>query len=334
MAQPVSRLTNLRGKEADRQSRRAGNAMDDIDRLEDSSLPHQQPSQANADLPLTPLQGSPPASRANERDQPNRLRPELDRLEKEKHDLQIELLASNDRGVLLQEHLAQLSTSLTAEVRERHTAEDKLQKLIQAITREKGDLEILVQILMDQGDDSAQEGEKARIDGLTQIANRRRFDEYLLQEWGRHIRMQKPLSLLMCDVDHFKLYNDRHGHQAGDECLKSVAKVLSQCYRAGDLVARYGGEEFAMVLPQTNRAGAVQVAERVRAAVAAAALPHTASPVCDRVTVSIGVACITPRPNGPTDARTLVEEADRHLYLAKHRGRNQVSCEDEENTAQ
>jgi diguanylate cyclase (GGDEF)-like protein len=306
-----------------------------IDQFEDSSsAPHLQPSQIKADLPAKAFQDAPIASRINEQDESNRLRPELDRLEKEKHDLQIALLTSNEHGVLLQEHLDRLSISLTAEVRDRHTAEEKLQKLIQAITREKGDLEILVQILMDQGDDSAQEGEKARIDGLTQIANRRRFDEYLLQEWGRHIRMQKPLSLLMCDVDHFKLYNDRHGHQAGDECLKSVAKVLSQCYRAGDLVARYGGEEFAMVLPQTNRAGAVQVAERVRAAVTAVALSHTASPVCDRVTVSIGVACVTPQPHGPTDARTLVEEADRHLYLAKHRGRNQVSCEDEENTAQ
>jgi diguanylate cyclase (GGDEF)-like protein len=208
----------------------------------------------------------------------------------------------------------------------------KLQNLIQAITREKEDLDILVQILIDQGDDSAQEGEKARIDGLTQIANRRRFDEYLSQEWGRHIRMQQPLSLLICDVDHFKLFNDRQGHQAGDECLKSVAKAINRCYRAGDLVARYGGEEFAMVLPQTNRAGAVQVAERVRAAVADAALPHPASPVCDRVTVSVGVACMTPPANAPSVARTLIEQADRHLYLAKKLGRNQVSYEHEENT--
>jgi diguanylate cyclase (GGDEF)-like protein len=285
-------------------------------------------------LPPNPPRNSPPGSNAIEQEKLKRFQPELDRLQNENHDLQIALLTSNEHGVLLQEHVDRLSTSLTAEVRERQTAEEKLQKLIQAITREKGDLEILVQILMDQGDDSAQEGEKARIDGLTQIANRRRFDEYLLQEWGRHIRMQQPLSLLICDVDHFKLYNDGQGHQAGDECLKSVAKALSQCHRAGDLVARYGGEEFAMVLPQTNRAGAVQVAERVRAAVAAAALPHRASPVCDRVTVSIGVACITPQPHGPTDARTLVEQADRHLYLAKHLGRNQVSSEDEENTTQ
>ena len=282
------------------------------------------------DLP----RGSPPASYAMDQDELQLARTELARLQNENHDLHTALLAANERALLLQQHVDRLSTSLTTELRERHTAEEKLQTLIRTVTREKGDLEILVQILIDQGDDSAQEGEKARIDGLTQIANRRRFDEYLLQEWSRHIRMQQPLSLLICDVDHFKLYNDGQGHQAGDECLKSVAKALNQCYRAGDLVARYGGEEFAMVLPQTNRAGAVQVAERVRAAVAAAALPHPASPVCDRVTVSIGVASITPPPHAPSDARTLIQQADRHLYLAKKLGRNQVNYEDEESTTQ
>jgi diguanylate cyclase (GGDEF)-like protein len=306
--------------------------MTDTDRPEERSLSPQQVRSANVDLPPNPPPGSPPTNPASEQDELSRLRPELDRLQIEKHDLQIALLSSNEQRNLLQEELDRLSASLTAEVRERQVAEEKLQTLIQAVTREKGDLEILVQILIDQGDDSAEEGEKARIDGLTQIANRRRFDEYLLQEWSRHIRMQQPLSLLICDVDHFKLYNDGYGHQAGDECLKSVAKAISQCYRAGDLVARYGGEEFAMVLPQTNAAGAVQVAERVRSAVAAAALPHAASPVCGRVTVSIGVACTTPQPHGPTDARALIEEADRHLYLAKQLGRNQVNYQDEENT--
>jgi diguanylate cyclase (GGDEF)-like protein len=281
---------------------------------------------------MNPPPGSPPATQVGAQNELDCFQPELERLENEKHDLEIALQTSNEHGDLLQDHLYRLSTSLTAEVRERQAAEGRLQKLVQAITREKGDLEILVQILMDQGDESAQEGEKARIDGLTQIANRRRFDEYLLQEWRRHIRMQQSLSLLICDVDHFKLFNDSYGHQAGDECLKSVAKAINQCFRGGDLVARYGGEEFAMVLPQTNRAGAVQVAERVRAAVAAAVLPHAGSPVRDQVTVSIGVACATPRPKGPTDARTLIEEADRQLYLAKHHGRDQVSYQHEENT--
>jgi diguanylate cyclase (GGDEF)-like protein len=306
--------------------------MSEIDRLEENSMTQRSRSPANQDVPPSPPQGSPLASDANEQNEPNRLQPELDRLQNENQGLHIALLASNEHGAWLQEKVDRLSASLTGEVRERDTAEEKLQTLIQAITREKGDLEILVQILIDQGDDSAQEGEKARIDGLTQIANRRRFDEYLLQEWGRHVRMQQPISLLICDVDHFKLYNDSQGHQAGDECLRSVAKAISACYRAGDLVARYGGEEFAMVLPQTNRAGAVQVAERILAAVGDAALPHLQSPVCGRVTVSIGVASITPQPHGSTDAQALVEEADRHLYSAKRLGRNQVSYQDQENT--
>jgi diguanylate cyclase (GGDEF)-like protein len=317
----MNRLMEPRcGEDADRQAGRLGNLMSDIDRLEE--LAHLQRS---VTLLPDPPPGLPPASYAMEQD-------EIDRLQNENHALQAALLASTECGVLLQEQVDRLDTRLTNELRERHTEEEKLQNLIQTITREKGDLEILVQILIDQGDDSAEEGEKARIDGLTQIANRRRFDEYLLQEWNRHIRMQLPLSLLICDVDHFKLYNDGQGHQAGDECLKSVAKAINQCYRAGDLVARYGGEEFAMVLPQTNLAGAVQVAERVRAAVAAAALPHPASPVCDRVTVSIGVVSMTPPPQAPSDARTLIEQADRQLYLAKKLGRNQVSYEHEENT--
>lgn len=244
--------------------------------------------------------------------------------------LELELLQKEKQD--LQDHVDRLEASLANEIRDRHAAEAKLQKLIQAISREKGDLEILVQILIDQGDDSAHEGEKARIDALTQIPNRRRFDEYLSQEWSRHIRMQQPISLLICDVDHFKRYNDSQGHQAGDDCLRTVAKAINRCFRSGDLVARYGGEEFALVLPQTGRAGALEVVERVRSSVAAAAIPHVASPTCDRVTISIGVATKTPAPNGPSDARALIEEADRHLYLAKRRGRNQASYQDEEAT--
>jgi diguanylate cyclase (GGDEF)-like protein len=260
------------------------------------------------------------------------LRAAVLQLKRDNRDLEIALTTSNEHGDLVQEQLYRLGTSLTAEIRERQAADEKLQTVMQTIAREKGDLEILVQILIDQGDDSAEEGEKARIDGLTQIANRRRFDEYLLQEWGRHVRIQQPLSLLICDVDHFKLYNDHYGHQAGDECLKSVAKAINQCFRTGDLVARYGGEEFAMVLPHTHCAGALQVAERVRSAMTAAALAHTASPVAERVTLSIGVSCRTPQPKDSMDSRALIEEADRNLYLAKHRGRNQVGHQNEENT--
>jgi diguanylate cyclase (GGDEF)-like protein len=249
----------------------------------------------------------------------------VDRLTSEKHDLQTALIASHEYGDSLQEQLGRLSASLTAEVRERQASEEKLQKLVQSVTEEKGDLEILVQILIDQGDDSATDAEKAHIDGLTQVANRRRFDAHLTQEWARHARIQQPLSLLICDVDHFKLYNDRYGHQAGDECLRNVAKALSHGRRSNDLVARYGGEEFALVLPHTDLTGAILVAERVCRDVSDAAVPHAASPVADRVTVSIGVASTTPDATDAAGARALVEEADRNLYLAKHRGRNRVS---------
>lgn len=255
---------------------------------------------------------------------------ELRRLRSEVADLRIALHTSNEHGDLLQEHLYHLSTSLEAEVRERQAAEQKLQKLLHAVTREKADLEILVQILIDQGDDWAEEGGKARVDALTQLANRRRFDEYLSQEWKSHRRLQQPLSLLVCDVDHFKLYNDYYGHQAGDECLKAVAGAISCCIRAECLAARYGGEEFAIVLPHTDFVSATRVAERVRLAVAAAALPHAASTICDRVTLSIGVACRTPAAQGVPDARALLEEADQFLYLAKRRGRNCVAYQREE----
>ena len=287
---------------------------------------------AGSDLCPTWPQGSPSTSASRDQNEVEALRAEVDRLKLEIGDSQIALLTSNERGDLLQEQLDRLSASSTAEIRECQAAEERLQKLLAAITREKGDLEVLVQILMDQGDSFAEEGEKARIDGLTQISNRRGLDEYLFKEWGRHVQLQQPLSLLIFDVDHFKLYNDYYGHQAGDECLKVVARTIDQCHRTGDLVARYGGEEFAMVLPHTHPDAAVKVGERVRSAIAAAALPHASSPVCGYVTLSIGVACRTPRQQDAPDACALVEEADRNLYLAKHRGRNRVNYEAKEDT--
>lgn len=158
-------------------------------------------------------------------------------------------------------------------------------------------------------------------DGLTGIANRRHFDAYLDREFNRAARTHRPLGLVLLDVDHFKGYNDRHGHQAGDACLRLVAETLrSCCSRAADLAARYGGEEFALILPETDAAGAVKVAEHARAAIAALKLPHGASAVAPHVSISAGVGARAADAN--LAVPQLLARADEALYLAKNRGRN------------
>jgi diguanylate cyclase (GGDEF)-like protein len=159
-------------------------------------------------------------------------------------------------------------------------------------------------------------------DALTGIANRRNFDTALADEWLRCGRSGQPLSLLMIDVDHFKAYNDRFGHQRGDECLRRVARALTDCVgRPGALVARYGGEEFVCLLPEVGRRGAAKMARRMTAAIARIAIAHPDSPVGSRVTVSIGVATVADIAGEP---QTLLEFADKLLYAAKKDGRDRI----------
>jgi diguanylate cyclase (GGDEF)-like protein len=163
------------------------------------------------------------------------------------------------------------------------------------------------------------------IDSLTGIANRRRFDATMLREWRRCSRSALPLSLLVIDVDLFKLFNDHYGHQMGDECLKVVAHALQETTRRqDDLVARYGGEEFAAIMPETNLEGALAVAEDMRAGVVGLRIDHAWSSVAPVVTVSIGVASIIPPKDSEAGIPALIRAADDALYHAKESGRNQV----------
>ncbi|MBD2232391.1 diguanylate cyclase domain-containing protein [Phormidium tenue] len=162
----------------------------------------------------------------------------------------------------------------------------------------------------------------AKVDSLTQLANRRWLDEYLSQQWQRLARERKPLSVVLADVDYFKPYNDTYGHAAGDQCLVEIASAIRfGVRRPADLAARYGGEEFALVLPDTDTAGAIRVVQLVRHHLQTLDLPHGASPSGDTITLSFGIATVIPTPDSPAEA--ILELADQALYAAKDAGRNQ-----------
>jgi diguanylate cyclase (GGDEF)-like protein/PAS domain S-box-containing protein len=161
------------------------------------------------------------------------------------------------------------------------------------------------------------------LDGLTGVANRRCFDQTIQKEWTRLQRTKDFLSLIMCDVDYFKLFNDTYGHQSGDDCLKSVARaMMGIARRGGDCVARYGGEEFAVIMPVTGKKSAIYIAESIRQSVEKRAIAHSNSSVAPFVTLSLGVATVVPDDQGTPEL--LIKCADKALYLAKSSGRNRV----------
>jgi diguanylate cyclase (GGDEF)-like protein len=163
----------------------------------------------------------------------------------------------------------------------------------------------------------------ANLDGLTQIANRRRFDSYLNLEWQRHQRERSPLALILIDIDYFKRYNDSNGHQGGDDCIIRVAQEIAKIpQRPTDLVARYGGEEFVVILSNTNTEGALMVADSIQTAIASLAIPHENSDISELVTLSMGIASLI--PSVEESAENLIMYADQSLYMAKKQGRNRV----------
>lgn len=165
----------------------------------------------------------------------------------------------------------------------------------------------------------------SQLDGMTEIANRRYFDESIQIELKRAVRNQLPMAVIMLDIDHFKTYNDTYGHLQGDDCLKTVAAILKQqVHRPADFVARYGGEEFVVLLPETELAGAEQIAENIRSAIFAEQIPHKASKTAAYVTASLGVT--SGFPASTDTAEQWLQQADALLYKAKQYGRNQVQA--------
>ena len=168
--------------------------------------------------------------------------------------------------------------------------------------------------------------ELSNTDGLTGIANRRRFDDFIQQEWSRSVRSETQLGLVMMDIDHFKFFNDHYGHAGGDDCLKQVARALEQrIRRPPDLIARYGGEEFVCVLPDTDLEGVQSVCQTLLSAIRELNIPHAKSPVADQVTLSLGGTAMIPKQE--TTPQQLIEAADTFLYQTKENGRNGMTIQ-------
>jgi diguanylate cyclase (GGDEF)-like protein len=227
--------------------------------------------------------------------------------------------ARSDELSLLETGVNQLQASLSVYIERQHRDErelaahrDRLADLVKERTTELQSANARLQDL-------------SLRDPLTGLANRRRFDEVKEDEFRRALRQKHGLAVLVCDVDHFKRYNDTYGHVMGDQCLRAIAQALQQCFgRAGELVARIGGEEFAVLLPGLDQAGALAAGERLRRAVAAQAIPHAGSDNAAHVTLSVGVAALGEQRVETFDA--LFDHADQALYRAKSQGRNRVAA--------
>lgn len=257
------------------------------------------------------------------------LRGENERLQRENDDLHIALTTIAEHGDMIEALLNETNVKLKSEILERQRAEAKLQNLLNLISQEKQDLEIVVQTIMEHGDvvdaqwrkKLGETAELLNLDSLTQVSNRRHFDLHLSQQWERCQQEGEPISLVLADIDFFKQFNDLYGHLGGDDCLRRIARALSATLRNPfDLFARYGGEEFGIILPRIDGHGAYQVTRRMQSSLAMLEIPHYHSLVGEFVTMSFGIGSLQPQPGqSPLD---LIALADENLYRAKQQGKN------------
>lgn len=256
------------------------------------------------------------------------LQQRLRELEQQNSDLEIALETAIEHGDAIDREISATNRRLVGEIAERVRAEARLERLLDALRQQKADLEILVATVSEHSDGIdadwlrryAEAETTALTDELTGLANRRGLNAALDKAWRRCLRGDKPLALVMLDIDFFKSYNDIHGHPAGDQCLALLGKILKRaCARPDDVAARYGGEEFLLILPDTDLEGATRVAERIHDELRRRALAHPGSEF-GVVTLSSGI--VGERAGASGDVADLLAEADRRLYAAKRDGRN------------
>ncbi|WP_277189214.1 sensor domain-containing diguanylate cyclase [Caballeronia sp. BR00000012568055] len=211
-----------------------------------------------------------------------------------------------------------------------------IRDVVHVVRKENGDVDSLIGFMFDISERKRTEEKLAQLqaelerlslsDSLTGVGNRRMFDAVMTREWNAAKESGKPLSLVMIDIDFFKSYNDYYGHLQGDECLKSIARVLADAAGEDAFLGRFGGEEFVLVFPDTDAESAMRVAERCRALIADEAIAHVRSPHQQRVTASFGVGTVV--PNGSIDVTTFINLTDAQLYQAKENGRNRIATVD------